>query len=258
MEEDASDTFSGRDSPGLSGIKWDSAGFHGSTGADETARPGGRGLPSTASRMAATASGERPFLTGAWPGAWPAPGAALAAFAAACSRWRRSLSVPSMRLRTSARRASSSGVGGVSRWLSSAMVESVIVRRVSIRMSPRATLGTLAERAHPHLVGAVGLLLLADQVADVLGVAADGRARARAALAPDEDRDFVDGGAVCDGRIDGLAKLRRQPRDRGTPERRGCRCFWGFVLHSAMLPRRAPALHRTMVRVAHARQPTRS
>ena len=104
---DASGTLSGRDSPGLSGINWDSAGFHGSTGADETARSGGRGLPSTASRMAATASGERPFLGGAWPGACPAPGAALAAdFAAACSRSRRSLSVPSMRLRTSARRAS--------------------------------------------------------------------------------------------------------------------------------------------------------
>ena len=64
---DTPDTFSGRDSPGLSGINWDwdSAGFQGSTGADVTARAGRRGLPSTASRMAATASGERPFLTGA-------------------------------------------------------------------------------------------------------------------------------------------------------------------------------------------------
>ena len=128
------------------------------------------------------------------------------------------------------------------------MVESVIVRRVSIRMSPARPSATLAERPHPHLVGAVGLLLLEDQVADVLGVAADGRARARAALAPDEIRDFVDGGAVRDGRVHGLAKLRRQPRDRGTPERRGCRCLWGFVLHDPMLARRAHALHRTMVR----------
>ena len=77
MKEDASGTLSGRDSPGLSGIKWDSAGFQGSSGADVTARPGGRGLPSTASRMAATASGERPFLTGAWPVGRPRAGRVL-------------------------------------------------------------------------------------------------------------------------------------------------------------------------------------
>ena len=133
---DTPGTFSERDSPGLSGINWDnwdSAGFQGSTGADTTARAGGRGLPSTTSRMAATASGERPFLTGAWPVAWPAPGAALAA---ACSRSRRSLSVPSMRLRTSARRASSAVDTGSSRRLRSARAESTSVRRVSIRISP--------------------------------------------------------------------------------------------------------------------------
>ena len=128
------------------------------------------------------------------------------------------------------------------------MVESVIVRRVSIRMSPaRPSARSPSARTHISLARSVSCCS-ADQVADVLGVAADGRARARAALAPDEIRDFVDGGAVCDGRVHGLAKLRRQPRDRGTPERRGCRCLWGFVLHEPMLARAAPALHRTMVR----------
>ena len=158
--------------------------------------------------------------------------------------------MPSMRLRTSERRESSSGVAGSSRMAELGEGGERQRPQGLDQDEPRATLGALAERAHPHLVGAVGLLLLADQVAHVLGVAADGGARARAALAPDEIRDFVDGGAVCDGRIDGLAKLRRQPRDRGTPERRGCRCLWGFVLHGAMLPRRAAALHRTMVRRA--------
>ena len=83
MKEDTSDTFSGRDSPGLSGIKWDSAGFHGSTGADVTGGRGRKRNPTTASSMRSTVSGERPFLGGAWPGACPAPGAALAALAAA-------------------------------------------------------------------------------------------------------------------------------------------------------------------------------
>ena len=235
---DTPDTFSGRDSPGLSGInwdKWDSAGFQGSTGADVTARAGRRGLPSTTSRMAATASGERPFLTGAWP----APGAALAAsFAAARSRSRRSLSVPSMRLRTSARRASSAVDTGSSRRLRSARAESQRPQGLD-QDEPRPALRTRAERTHPRLVGAVGLLLLADQVAHVLDVAADGRARARAALRPDAGRDLVDGGAVCDGRIDGLAQGGRQPRDGGAPERRGCRGLSGFVLHEAMLARRS-------------------
>ena len=128
------------------------------------------------------------------------------------------------------------------------MAESTSVRRVSIRMSPARPSRALAERAHPHLVGAVGLLLLADQVAHVLGIAADGRARTRAALAPDEIRDFVDGGAVYDGRVHGLPQLRRQPLDRGAPDRCGCLGLWGFGLHAAMLARAAHALHCTMVR----------
>ena len=150
LGRDTPDTFSERDSPGLSGInwdKWDSATFQGSTGADETARSGGRGLPSTTSRMAATASGERPFLTGAWP----APGAALAA---ARSRSRRSLSVPSMRLIASARRASSSVDTGSSRRLRWARAESVSVRRVSIRMSPARTHATISSMVAPSSIAA--------------------------------------------------------------------------------------------------------
>ena len=61
---DASDTFSGRDSPGLSGINWDSRdseGFHGSTGADVTGGRGRKRNPTTASSMRSTVSGERPL-----------------------------------------------------------------------------------------------------------------------------------------------------------------------------------------------------
>ena len=184
--------------------------------------------------------------------AWPAPGAALAAF-------RR-------RLRRRPLPLESELVGAFDALENQRQAGKLFRRRRRLALAefghggerhrpqgldqdePRAAFGSLAERPHPHLVGAVGLLLSEDQVADVLGVAADGRARARAALAPDESRDFVDGGAVRDGRVHGLPQLRRQPLDRGAPDRCGCRYLLGFILHDAMLARAAHALHRTMVR----------
>ena len=126
--------------------------------------------------------------------------------------------------------------------------------------APNVAFRSLAERLRPRLDGAVGLLLLADQVAHVLGVAADGRARAVLALGPDAGCDLVDGGAVRDGLIHGLAEFGRQALDGGAAERPGRCALGGFVLHGvamlsgcflthpAMLPAPPHPVHRTMVR----------
>ena len=125
---------------------------------------------------------------------------------------------------------------------------------------PGPTLWSLAELLHPQRQGPLALPLLAQDGAELLGMAADGRARAVAALALDEGGDLVDGGAVGDGRIDGLAQLGRQLVDGGASERRGGRGLLGFVLHGGaalagcfrahrpMLPHPTCPLHRTMVR----------
>ena len=120
-----------RDSPGLSGInrdEGDSSGFHGSMGTEVTVRTGQRAFPSTASSMRATISGESPFRGLGF--------AASAAFRAACSRWTRSLSVPSMRFSTSESRARSAGETGSFCSLRCFMVASVMARRFWVRMGP--------------------------------------------------------------------------------------------------------------------------
>ena len=89
-------------------------------------------------------------------------------------------------------------------------------------------LRALAELLHPHLEHAVGLLLPVHEVAHVLGVASDGRARAVFALCPDAGCDLVDCGAVGDGPVDGLAQVCRQLGDGGAPEGRVWSRCWEF------------------------------
>ena len=211
--------------------------------------------------MRATSSGERGFrglALGLGTGF-----AASTAFSAACSRWMRSSSVLSMRFSARESRAISSDDAGSSRL--ARLPHGVDRHRPQVldEHQRQLALRAVAELLHPRLDHAVGLLPLLDQRARVLGIAADGRARAVLALGPDACGDLVDGGAVCDGRIDGLADIGRQLGDGGAPERGvggGRLGLGGFVLHGgallagcvlthpAMLPHAVRPVHRTMFR----------
>ena len=240
--------------PGATG---DASGLQGSTGTEVTGAR--RGRPSMASWIRATVSGESPFFlppAGGCAGR-PVPGAACAAFAAACSLCRRCLSPRSMRLSASARRASSSGESGSSRRPRSARGGDHERPQDLDEEEPRVAVRPLAELPRPHRDLAVGLLLPAYQLAAILGVAADGRARAGAAPLPDQGRDLVDGGALCDGLVDGLAQRGRQPLDARTPVRSGCLSLGGFALHPPMLtpaPAPLPPHHGAHKKGAHPRR----